>query len=1261
MSCLKIHLFGPFEVSLDGQPISQFDTEKTRALLAYLASEPGHAHQRESLAEILWPERPPGAARANLRHSLSILRELVGDRPTLDFPANKLPFLLVRHDTIQINPESSVWVDTAAFSAITAGLTPGAVLPEDQLEEAVALYRGLFLEDVSLKDSVQFQEWLLSRREQLARLASPALLQLASRYEQSGDYERALHHARRMVNIEPWDEHARRQVMRLLFYTGQRNAALAEYEACVRTLADELGIQPDPETTRLGQSIRDRRLVSSAADSPLPGFMQEGRREIPPPIFVAREKELSVLHAFLERALAGSVGMAFIIGGPGQGKTALMGEFTRQALDAHPDLLAAAGICSAISGAGNAYMPFCHMLSMLTGDVEDRWATGSISRTHARRLWSTLPVVIPTLLEKGPSLVGKLLSGEVLLNRMKSALIDQPEWLAGLQELIERKQMGRGDLDQRFLFDQYSELLNAVASRQPLVLLLDDFQWADMASLDLLFYLARRLAGAKVPILFVCAYRPEEITSAGAGDRHPLENVLQEIKCIFGDNRVDLDNVGELESRRFVDGIVDTERNRLSDEFRETLCRRTAGHPLFTIELLREMHERGEIIPDAHADGAWIEGPALNWDRLPIRVEAVIESRFRRLDLELRENLCVASVEGEQFSAQVVAAVQNSAEIRVLRGLRKLEKLYRLVKEIGELKSGDFRTTRFQFNHLLVREYVYRQLSPGEQRIYHGKVADALVDQYGSQEDEFAAQLSYHYYRAEIFDQAYRYAVMAARKAAGAFAHFEAINLYTSAIELAAKTTLQADALINLHLGRGQAYEISGDFERAREDFKAALELSRLQEQQRLEWRALLSLAELWTSRDYDRSLEFIQSALDLSHRIEDPALIASSLNWVGNWHTNAEDPVAALDYHQEALQIFETSGAMEEVAGTFDRLGLTSLLRGDMTASVRYYDRAVALFREQKDPIGLADSLTGRGLACSGPCLNQTLPAPAAPGDALQDLNEALQIARQIHSPSAEAWALWALSLLTRALGRFGEALDCIRGSLEIASNIGHLEWVAGSHSILGELYTEMLAPEAAQPHLKQALTISQKLASQHWFHHACGASAASWYLLGDLERALACLAPVIKGSTAMDTIHKRMCWAKRAEIAICMGEPTLALDIVDRLIASIPDRITKRVPPLLWMLKGEALSALRREGDALPLLRVALDNTQAAGAQVLSWRVHASLGRLHAAAHQDEGAERHFAAARHIIDEIARTIPDEAQSKDFVLRANRMYFNTF
>ena len=129
--------------------------------------------------------------------------------------------------------------------------------PLSALETAFALYRGPFLEGLSLPDSAAYEEWVLVMRERWQRQAMDALQRLSAHWEQRGEYERALQHARRQVELEPWDEAAQRAVMRLLALSGQRSAALAQYEVCVRALAEELGVEPSAETMTLYRRIRD--------------------------------------------------------------------------------------------------------------------------------------------------------------------------------------------------------------------------------------------------------------------------------------------------------------------------------------------------------------------------------------------------------------------------------------------------------------------------------------------------------------------------------------------------------------------------------------------------------------------------------------------------------------------------------------------------------------------------------------------------------------------------------------------------------------------------------------------------------------------------------------------------------------------------------------------------------------------------------------------------------------------------------------------
>ncbi|MFQ5858813.1 MAG: BTAD domain-containing putative transcriptional regulator, partial [Anaerolineae bacterium] len=649
---LTLNTLGRLEICWEGRPVTGLKSRKAQALLVYLALDAG-THSRGRLAGLLWGELPEDNARRNLRHALWILRQHLSPHV---LHTTRRSAGLSTHVVLQIDVLTFEARVEQARRCQQAGQAEAAM---DHVQAAVGLYREDFLAHFDLPDCPEFEEWVMRRRLGLRQQVREAFTHLSAYHARRGEYEPALEYTRRQLALGPWWEEGHRQMMRLLALSGRRSEALAQYETCRQVLAEELGVEPAAETTRLYQQIRDGRLSRGAEErrsrgevvSPAPPPLRPSSPLHPssPAPFVAREHEVAQLDAHLEKALAGQGHAVFVTGGAGRGKTALIQEFARRAQEAHPDLIVASGNCNAHTGVGDPYLPFREMLGLLTGDVEARWAAGAITRGHARRLWNTLPFAAQALVQDGPDLIDTFVPGAALMARAAAYAPEGGAWLDRLRELVERKPAspGRATREQSDLFEQYTKVLGALARERPLLLVLDDLQWADTGSISLLFHLGRRLSGTclRAPhrqgrILIVGAYRPEEVAADRAGKRHPLEPVVNEFRRDFGDITVELGQAG---GREFVEAFLDSEPNRLGAGFRETLYRQTGGHPLFTVELLRDMQERGDLVQDQA--GYWIEGPALDWEILPARVEAAIAERIGRLPEELQAVLTVASVE----------------------------------------------------------------------------------------------------------------------------------------------------------------------------------------------------------------------------------------------------------------------------------------------------------------------------------------------------------------------------------------------------------------------------------------------------------------------------------------------------------------------------------------------------------------------------------------------------------------------------------------
>lgn len=499
-------------------------------------------------------------------------------------------------------------------------------------------------------------------------------------------------------------------------------------------------------------------------------------------LFVGRETELESLIVRLERALTGQLQAALIVGEAGAGKTTLMQSFAREAQALYPQLLIAGGEGNAFSGSGEPFLPFREILEMLTGEVRAPSAYGQTSPYDRERLQQAAPLATRALVEAGPDLLRTFLSPERLLQRLRDAgdRAADGAWLDELQALAEQSELRQtlSGMAPSALFEQYARVLQQVAGEQPLLLLLDDLQWVDEGSGNLLLHLARRLGGARV--LLVGAYRPGDLAQGMEPGRRPLHTVVNELQRELAPLVVDL---GQVEGMAFVEALLDAYPNHLDTEFREMLFRLTRGNPLFTIELLRGMQERGDLLQNE--DGCWIAGPDLDWKTVPARAEGAIGERLGRLDPQLLEMLQIASVEGEEFTAEVVARVLGLERREVVVTLsRQLDRQHRMVRSLGIEHNGVQRISRFGFRHNLIQRYLYSNLDEVERVYQHEEVGRALAELWGDQAADIAVELALHFERAALTPETVGYLRQAAEQALRRGATVEAIRQLERSLEL---------------------------------------------------------------------------------------------------------------------------------------------------------------------------------------------------------------------------------------------------------------------------------------------------------------------------------------------------------------------------------------------------------------------------------------------------------------------------------------------
>jgi DNA-binding SARP family transcriptional activator/predicted ATPase len=286
---LQIHLFGGLTIQVNGRRITDLATRKAEALLIYLVCNP-QTHQRETLADLLWDDLPAERAAGNLRLTLNQLRK------------HFAPFLDVTRQTIALRQDVECYLDVREFTQILAARSHDG----DMLDNALALYRGDFLQGFHLRDARGFSEWQASQSDYWQQQARTHMQALIALYSAHSNYTQAIAWASRVLALDSLDEAAHRQLMLLLARSGQRTAALRQYRACQQIMQQELGIDPEPATEALYQ-----RITRMSAQRPhnLPGCTGT---------LLGRTAELARLYAWLA---APTSRLMSIVGTGGSGKT----------------------------------------------------------------------------------------------------------------------------------------------------------------------------------------------------------------------------------------------------------------------------------------------------------------------------------------------------------------------------------------------------------------------------------------------------------------------------------------------------------------------------------------------------------------------------------------------------------------------------------------------------------------------------------------------------------------------------------------------------------------------------------------------------------------------------------------------------------------------------------------------------------------------------------------------------------------------------
>jgi DNA-binding SARP family transcriptional activator len=816
MGDLYLTLLGPPEVRHANQALL-FTTRKELALLIYLAVE-GRVHQRKTLSEQFWPEGDAMHGRAALRISLLHLRNLLGEG------AGALHHLLITRDTLGLNLSSEIELDLHILHEIwtlaRASTRAALIMPESerrsllaQLQRAASLPRGEFLEGFSLRDAPAFDDWMRFQREYWHLHINEIFDRLSYLQFEAGELAPAIETVSRWLVLAPLHEDAYQRLMRLHFAAGDRAAALHTYDTCRTRLATDMQTEPTPETVALASRMR-AMAPPPRKQTPMPPTALSLAMLLDGPL-LGRTAELSTLIRVYHRTQRGQTQVVLLEGEVGIGKTRLATEF-----------LAWAGIEGADVLQGQAFetggqLPYRPVIEALRPRIERENAPDDLLSD----LWlAELARLLPELGDRYPDLPSP--TGDKSVARTR-------------------------------LFEAMARLGQALAARTPLVLFIDDVQWADTASLDVLHYLARRFAESKTPALLLLTLRmgEREMSPGLAEWRTGMERAVPLTHLQLGP-------LASEDIMRLLQTFAGAGGNDVRDatdleRFGQWLFAETEGQPFYVIETLKVLLERGALASRPNEEEGWtidftaaMEHEAVVRGFFPPSVREVIVARLERLSPNALTLLKAGAVLDQGITFEHLCQVADLAEQDGLLALDEVLRSHLLLEleREGGGRGGHMMGGHYAFAHAKIRAVVYAEAGEARRSIFHRRALEAL-----QAADAPPAELAYHALAAGLAEPAFHWSLAAGDEAMRVVAVSGAISFYEQARHLMAErlhglnlgAMLPAPEIEHLYTHLGRAYEVNAEWEKARTVYTAMLTYAQDARQPVIESAAFSRLATL--------------------------------------------------------------------------------------------------------------------------------------------------------------------------------------------------------------------------------------------------------------------------------------------------------------------------------------------------------------------------------------------------------------------------------
>lgn len=985
------------------------------------------------------------------------------------------------------------------------------------------------------------------QREAYQRRRAEQLDQRSQGQLDSRQFNEAVASALQWFALDPYNETAAGRLMQAHFMAGRRTAALEVYTALERTLAQDLGVAPSSEIARLAESIR-------AAP---PATPQASRTQLSTVPFVGRADEHEQLAAAYRNVRHGSTQGVCVEGEAGIGKTRLVEVFFDWvALQAPVDVLR--GRAFEVGGR----LPYQPLVDALRVRLDAENAPDDLLAD----VWlAELSQLLPELRDRYP---------------------DLPQPLRG-----------NADFTRSRLFEAVAALGQALAARKPVILFIDDIQWADAGTLDLLQYLARRWAENGEPILLVWAVRAENMATSLS-----LRDWLTHMGRSMPLSRVRLSPLEDADIRQLVDSLADEgERgNQVAHAFSEWLQVETAGLPFFVVEMLKMLEEQG-ILVGGDIDEAL--GRVRQAEQLPLPqgVRELILARVGRLFEDAAALLLASAVIGREASFERLAATANLDEQAGLTALEALIDSLLFVETQIELRP-------YRIAHDNIRDVVYTEAGEARRRVFHRR-AFAGLKLSGA-----AAEVAFHAHAARMPAPALTYSQAAGDEAMKKYAFAEAVIHYERALALLPQVELPSAQRQALYIHYGRALELNGAYAAALAHYHKMEALAETLDDRPLKLAALVAQSTIYVTanvqNDMARGEIVCEQALSLAQELGDEATEAK-IQWnLLNVYRMTQRNELALAAGERSLLLAEKLGLREQLAYTTNDLGYVYQASASTEEMNRVLETAISLWRELGNLPMLTDSLTSyaNNMVFAGQL-----------DRALEMSQEARATSRSLNNPWSESFTLFTPCFVHWYRMEAPQALDAMRRCIALAREVGFV----GGEVTMSNYQAQLLLALGQVDEASAVMQGIRETAERNiplFLSGAAGADALVAMHQGDLDGAAKILLPFTADDPLYDlmncfTLENSLCEYLRRQ-----GAWNKLKHFTGKLVGFLRDRQLVIFLPQFLYLHAVALNDLGASDSAWDALHEALTICEETGTRWQKWQILALQADIADARNQDE-----------------------------------------